>query len=139
MRAARDAREPRWRRRPLNPLSACIAAAAFLTVVVTGVFVQQRSESTTESNFDEPLQATSIGPALVTLALDPVADTESMQLVRVRLSRAEAVTLGIAAPAPDSADLLYVDVLVADDGLPRDIRGVEPAFVADAGGLEPQQ
>ena len=63
-------------------------------------------------------------PVIMTLAVDPLFDTEPLQIVRVRMPRAALRTLGVALVEPEAEGLVDVDVLVGGDGLPRDIRRV---------------
>jgi hypothetical protein len=65
-----------------------------------------------------------VAPSIMTLAADPVFDTESLQIVRVRMPRSALRALGIALMEPEAGGLVDVDVLVGGDGLPRDIRRV---------------
>jgi hypothetical protein len=62
--------------------------------------------------------------AIMTLAVDPVLETESLQIVRVRMPRGALRALGIALVEPEARGLVDVDVLVGEDGLPRDIRRI---------------
>jgi hypothetical protein len=103
-------------------LSALAIAAAVVLVLSAGL---RRSPSApSETRDDTPIPM----PALMTLAADPVGDTESLQLVRIRVPRTELRALGIALIEPDASGLVDVDVLVADDGLPRDIRRIQPVL-----------
>jgi hypothetical protein len=61
---------------------------------------------------------------LLTLAIDGVSDAESLQLVRVRMPRAALGTLGLALYDPEATGMVDVDIVVGDDGLPRDIRDI---------------
>ena len=79
------------------------------------------STPATVSNFDSP-PAESDRDALVTLAVDPVQDTEQLALVRIRVSQDALLALGIATNEPGVSGLVDVEVLVGGDGLPRDIR-----------------
>jgi hypothetical protein len=49
---------------------------------------------------------------------------EPLQLVRLRVPRQALAMFGLVLIDPDAAGLVDVDVLVGEDGLPRDIRGV---------------
>lgn len=71
---------------------------------------------------------------IVTLAVDPIRDTELLQIVRLRLPRRTLETFGVALVEPESSGLVDVDVLVGEDGLPRDIRSIRP--VVETGGME---
>jgi hypothetical protein len=63
-------------------------------------------------------------PALLTLGAVPLQDTESLQLVRLRLPREVLQALGVVFLEPELQTVVDVDVLVGEDGLPRDIRQV---------------
>jgi hypothetical protein len=54
----------------------------------------------------------------------PFQDTESLQLVRLRLPREVLQALGVVFLEPELQTVVDVDVLVGEDGLPRDIRQV---------------
>ena len=64
-------------------------------------------------------------PARVTPASAPVsAAGEPLQLVRLRLPRQALAMFGLVLLGPDATGLVDVDVLVGEDGLPRDIRKI---------------
>jgi hypothetical protein len=107
------------RRRLLSALA--IAAAVLL---VLSAALRRSPSAPSEARDDTPMAM----PALMTLAADPVRETESLQLVRIRVPRTELRALGIALIEPDASGLVDVDVLVADDGLPRDIRRIQPVL-----------
>ncbi len=67
-----------------------------------------------------------VAAPLVTLAIDDVASAESLHLVRVRMPRAALGTLGLALYDPEATGMVDVDIVVGDDGLPRDIRTIRP-------------
>lgn len=54
----------------------------------------------------------------------PVHDTEPLQLVRLRIPRQALRALGLVLLEPDAPGLVDVDVLIGEDGLPRDIRKI---------------
>ena len=103
-------------------LSALAVAAAALLVLLTGLRTRPPDRR------EVPDAAALPAPVLMTLAADPVRETESLQLVRIRMPRTELRALGIALIEPDASGLVDVDVLVADDGLPRDIRRIQPVM-----------
>lgn len=117
---ARTSGAPRIARRRL--LSALAIAAAVLLVLLTGLRTPPSAPGRIQDDTALPM------PALMTLAADPVRETESLQLVRIRMPRTELRALGIALIEPDASGLVDVDVLVADDGLPRDIRRIRPVM-----------
>jgi len=65
---------------------------------------------------------------IVTLAIDDAGHAESLQLVRVRMPRAALGTLGLALYDPEATGMVDVDIVVGDDGLPRDIRHIQPVI-----------
>ena len=68
--------------------------------------------------------------AILRFTADPLHETESLQLVRVRVPRSALSALGVALVEPDLPGLVDVDVVVGDDGLPRDIRRIRPVLAA---------
>jgi hypothetical protein len=99
-----------------------MAAAAMLAIVIGARMLR--------SPIDEsrPPELRRVPVALTTLAADPILETESLQLVRVRLPRAALGAFGVALAGPDSGDIVDVDVLVGDDGLAREIRRIQPVL-----------
>jgi hypothetical protein len=63
-------------------------------------------------------------PAVITLAVDPVLETETLQLVRVRVPRLALPAAGVVVSEPNAEGFVEVDVVVGEDGLPRDVRRV---------------
>jgi len=61
---------------------------------------------------------------MVRLTADPAFETESLQIVRLRVPRASLEVFGVALLEPEASVLVDVDVVVGDDGLPRDIRRI---------------
>jgi hypothetical protein len=57
----------------------------------------------------------------------PIATTEPLQLVRLRVPKEVLQGLGVALLDPETAGTVDVDMLVGEDGLPRDIRRVRSA------------
>ena len=99
---------PWWR----GPFAA-VAAAAVVLITASVVWLAIRG--------DEP--AADPEPIL-TLSADPLFDTESLHIVRVRMPRGALRALGVALVEPEASGLVDVDVVVGDDGLPREIRRV---------------
>lgn len=62
--------------------------------------------------------------AVITLAVDPILETETLQLVRVRMPRLALQAVGVMVGEPDAEGFVEVDLLVGEDGLPRDVRRV---------------
>src|SRR5204863_5629257 len=56
------------------------------------------------------------------IALTYARDSDSRQIVRVRVPSSMMVTLGIVATVKNSRDMVDAEVLVGDDGLTRAIR-----------------
>jgi hypothetical protein len=75
--------------------------------------------------------ATRRGDALVTLAVDPVKDTEQLALVHIRVPQNALMAMGIATNEPGASGLVDVEVLVGGDGLPRDIRRMRTVLTDD--------
>jgi hypothetical protein len=62
--------------------------------------------------------------AVVRLTADPVLETETLQLVRVRMPRLALQAVGVVVSGPNADGFVEVDVVVGEDGLPRDVRRV---------------
>ncbi len=84
---------------------------------------EARTDVETVPNGDSPIRA-SRPDALVTLAVDPVRETEQLALVLIRVTQDALWSLGIATNEPGATGLVDVEVLVGGDGLPRDIRSM---------------
>jgi hypothetical protein len=69
----------------------------------------------------EPVE---LGEVLMQFDLAPMRAHEPLQMVRLRLPREALQALGLALLEPDASGMVDVDVLVGEDGLPRDIRKV---------------
>ena len=69
-------------------------------------------------------QRTFTADSAITLAVDPVLETETLQLVRVRMPRLALQAVGVVVSGPNAEGLVEVDVVVGEDGLPRDVRRV---------------
>jgi hypothetical protein len=132
-------------RRPSTLLTPLLAAAAAL---VAGLVVQRLGQDprlTTLSSraltsdawvrlrsgvsAERPSLARERSPA-APLADDPPAGTitleypETLQIVRIRVPREALEPLGLVVLEPDAQAVVDVDVLIGEDGLPRDIRQV---------------
>jgi hypothetical protein len=70
------------------------------------------------------LERSMLPPTLMTLGASPLGETEALQLVRLRLPREALQGLGVALLEPEAQGVIDVDVLIGEDGLPRDIRHV---------------
>jgi hypothetical protein len=132
-------RRKRGRFEPHLRVGLGVAAAALLIAGISVWNLSQRErEAPAQIRSDAPVEATDIvlepladrpqlsGAALITLAADRIRDTESLQLVRVRIPRTALTALGVALIEPEAAALVDVDVLVGDDGLPLDVRRIRP-------------
>ena len=62
---------------------------------------------------------------VVRLVADPRFETESLQIVRLRVHGASLELFGVELRDSDQSGLVEVDVLVGSDGLPREIRSIE--------------
>ena len=93
----------------------------FILVAAAAVLLIAASVVRLAVTRDEPAERS--GPIL-TLSADPVFDTESLHIVRVRMPREALRALGVALVEPEASGLVDVDVVVGDDGLPREIRRV---------------
>jgi hypothetical protein len=60
----------------------------------------------------------------MTLAVDPALETETLQLVRVRMPRRALAAVGFVVGGPDAEGFVEVDFVVGEDGLSRDVRRV---------------
>jgi hypothetical protein len=69
----------------------------------------------------EPVE---LAEVLMQFDLAPMRAHEPLQMVRLRLPREALQALGLALLEPDAGGMVDVDVLVGEDGLPRDIRKV---------------
>ena len=67
----------------------------------------------------------------VRLTADPAFESESLQIVRLRVPRTSLEVFGVALLEPEASVLVDVDVVVGDDGLPRDIRRIRPVVHVD--------
>jgi hypothetical protein len=65
----------------------------------------------------------------VVLVADPILDASAASIVRVRVSRAALVTLGIPLVEPDEGGSVDLEMLVGEDGVARTIRRAVPVAV----------
>jgi hypothetical protein len=101
----------------LGRAAALAAAAVFLVAWI----VARRTHG------EAPVARTTIPISAATnLMAVPPLETESLQLVRVRMPRGSLRAFGIALVDPDASAEVEVDVIVGEDGFPRSIRRVEP-------------
>jgi hypothetical protein len=132
--AAWQASQRSWRsghlpRRPVVLWSVAALAAAVLVAVVVDRG-RNAPAPPAPDRAARPLATTherrtsTLPPAMITLAADPIQETETLHLVRVRVPQSALRAVGIMVAGPDSGGLVEVDVLVGEDGLPRDVRRV---------------
>jgi hypothetical protein len=62
--------------------------------------------------------------AFLTLTSDPALETETLELVRVRMPRLALQAVGVIVSGPNTDGFVEMDVVVGEDGLPRDVRRV---------------
>jgi len=70
------------------------------------------------------VQHVELPAALMLFDAGPLQLREPLQMVRLRLPREALQALGLVLLEPDAGGVVDVDVLVGEDGLPRDIRQV---------------
>lgn len=105
-----------------------VAAAVVLIVAgVVGHYGRVRLAPTAPSGVVNSASsaARSASSPIVRLAADPRFETESLQIVRLRLPGASLKPFGIELLNSDQSRLVEVDLLVGDDGLPREIRSIK--------------
>jgi hypothetical protein len=69
-------------------------------------------------------QPTLTADTVIRLTADPVLETETLQLVRVRMPRLALQAVGVVVGGPNAQGFVEVDVVLGEDGLPRDVRRV---------------
>lgn len=77
-----------------------------------------------DASSDLYVQHVELPSVLMMFDAGPAQDSEPLQLVRLRLPREALQALGLALLEPDASGVVDVDVLIGEDGLPRDIRRV---------------
>jgi hypothetical protein len=70
------------------------------------------------------LSATRDADAVLALTADPALETETLQLVRVRMPRLALQSVGVVVSGTNAEGFVEVDVVLGEDGLPRDVRRV---------------
>jgi hypothetical protein len=88
------------------------AAAA---VVVAATWLQREPASA-------PREISPLAELGYVLVPDPLADPESLHVVRLRMRRAGLASLGVPLVNPDADGLVEVELLVGEDGVARSIR-----------------
>lgn len=130
---ARWDEEPHPRRARAITASARGLVAAAVVLIVAGVvghYGRVRLEvapSQTPAGVVDSVSSAgrSASNPLVRLVADPRFETESLQIVRLRLPGASLKPFGIELLNSDQSGLVEVDLLVGDDGLPREIRSIK--------------
>lgn len=69
-------------------------------------------------------QRTPTSHAVIAAMVNPVLDTETLLLVRVRMSRRALQAVGVVVSEAGSEGFVDVDVVVGEDGLLKDVRRV---------------
>lgn len=137
-----EAAAQRRARRAFEPQLRVILGAAAAALLVAGVSVWNLSprqrEAPAQADPDSQVEETEVileplpdrsrssRAALITLAADRIRDTESLQLIRVRMPRQALTALGVALIEPEATAFVDVDLVVGDDGLPLDVRRIRP-------------
>lgn len=114
-------------------------AAAALIVIVVGVWLLARAPFTDSSPAtDRARDARRVPNALpidtaLTMAtmVEPPLETESLQIVRVRMPRGALRAFGVALLEPDATAEVEVDLIVGDDGFLRSIQRVQPVSMTN--------
>jgi hypothetical protein len=70
------------------------------------------------------MSATRDADAVLALTADPALETETLQLVRVRMPRVALQAVGVVVSGANTEGFVEVDVVLGEDGLPRDVRRV---------------
>lgn len=130
----RPRRSQRPGRRPLFWAAAAVAGALLLAFSLYGhraatvptAPASSAALSLTPDGEEVPRSArpTPAPGAAITLTVDPVLETETLQLVRVRMPRLALQAVGVVVSGPNAQGFVEVDVTVGEDGLPRDVRRV---------------
>lgn len=124
-----------WHRRWRGQMAAAAAAAVLAVAWLVAHFAPGRvpvdpSGRATDAVDSRSYFAPTGDAALSTLVGEPALDSESLQIVRLRMPRGALRAFGVALLDPDAASDVEVDVLVGDDGFPRSIQRVRPMPVA---------
>lgn len=112
-----------------------LGTAAALALAIAGLISQKGPAETPDARVQVPteieVEHQPRRDALVTLAVDPVQETEQLALVHIRVTQDALLSLGIATNEPGASGLVDVEVLVGGDGLPRDIRSMRTVLTSD--------
>lgn len=112
-------------RSPELPLPARAQTAILLPVPVAEVRPQPPAATPNVVNASDWIaREDDMRIVLMMFAATPARRGEPLQLVRLRLPREALQGLGVALLEPEAGGMVDLDVLVGEDGLPRDIRKV---------------
>jgi hypothetical protein len=111
----------RWVSRVWLGRAAAVAAAAVLAVAWIVARGNIGAGGAAVSHTTLPISAATTG-----LMVGPPLESESLQIVRVRMPRGALRAFGIALLDPEATAEVEVDVVVGEDGFPRSIRRVQP-------------
>jgi hypothetical protein len=101
-----------------------VAGAVVLAFALNGERATTLPTSPVSSNaFSAARDVEEVLP-VISLTADPVLETETLQLVRVRMPRLALQAVGVVVSGPNGEGFVEVDVVVGEDGLPRDVRRV---------------
>jgi hypothetical protein len=152
--AARPAPRRRWRLRFVGAAAAAMAAAAVIAAILPPAgsgppVIDSRSFAVVELraaiephapalqrprrsaarpiDADWIAQYDELSMVLMMFEYMPALKTEPLQLVRLRVPREALQGLGVTLLEPDAGGTVDLDMLVGEDGLPRDIRRVRLA------------
>jgi len=114
-----------------DPAPAAIAARAFPAAALKAAIQPERPSLPASPAGTAPIHPDWIAHyeelPMILMMFDfaPALTTEPLQLVRLRVPREALQGLGVALIEPDAAGMVDLDVLVGEDGLPRNIRKVQ--------------
>jgi hypothetical protein len=72
----------------------------------------------------------SVSLAAVTPGADPAGAGDALQVIRVRVDAAALDAFGVEVAGPFPVGLVDVDLVVGDDGWPREVRRIRPVVAA---------
>jgi len=111
--------------RPLEARAAGFGGlAATVAAARPSVVARSPAHRHPAATLDPGVQDVDLPEVLMRFEVVPLGDHEPLQMVRLRLPRGALQALGVAMLEPDAGAVVDVDVLVGEDGLPRDIRRV---------------
>lgn len=116
-----------------------LALGAVAGALLLGVALRSHRPTSVPASSDSRVQVSSIrnagdvrrraqpmpaANAVLTLTADPALETETLQLVRVRMPRLALQAVGVVVSGSNTEGFVELDVVVGEDGLPRDVRRV---------------